>query len=180
MTFFSKFHSFVSSAILLRSQPNFPKLVSWPGSQRWVTNNPKNQTPLGAAPTPHPHVRNIAISRPIMNRSVQNFQGSFPWLVSTEQAKKIPKYVAPSWGNPIPQNVSYLTISRPITKRFLRYFQELAYLLGDNEWPQNHLIYVTPSWVGNYPPYSAPHILKRDISWPIMKRFLRNFQRLVS
>ena len=103
----------------------------------------KKSYPLwGQHPPPYPHILNLAVSRPIMNRSQPNFQGSFPWLETKEQAKNIPKCVAPSWGNPIPHIITYLPISRRITKRFLRYFQELTYMLGDNDWPTNHLIYI--------------------------------------
>ena len=114
-----------------------------------------------------------------MNRFWWNFQGSFPNLGREEWAKKLSKYVAPSWGNPIPLIIRYLPISRSIIKGFLRDFQGLVYLLGYNECPKNPLIYITPSWVGNYPPILCPRITKCAISRPIMNQSRPNFLGLV-
>ncbi len=114
--------NYLSLAITNECRWNFQELVYWLGQDKRVKKILKYVTPAWGSPSsPNPPPPNIerAISLPITNRFIQNFQELFHWLDKKEYSKKYWN-ILPLLGQPHLHILKYL-ISLAIMKLSIKY-----------------------------------------------------------
>ena len=112
--------NYLSLAITNECRWNFQELVYWLGQDKRVKKYWNMLPPPGAAPAaPTPPNIERAISLPITNRFIQNFQELFHWLDKKEYSKKYWN-ILPLLGQPHLHILKYL-ISLAIMKLSIKY-----------------------------------------------------------